>query len=250
MIGGRFGRPAGASSTSRPCADDFEHRTGTQAPVEQPIGGGAAGGLGNAGDHHPHAVTCLARIGALICGAGELIDGNRRREPSTSSISSRALSMSTRIAYSAFARWRAMTASSSARCSGNDSRGPTSLPVEISKLVRSSAPMALPIYTGMRLWKARSRPWWKRNSWLTLSPLRRWRASCAHRRPRPPPGRPPWHLRRPGARRPARPRGEVPAGRAGTPWSGRPCSARPRHRDRTSSTARPPARGCRHWAWC
>ena len=76
-------------------------------------------------------------------------------------------SISTRIAFSARAGWCAATASSTARCSGRELRGPSLRVVEISKLVRSSAASALLICTIMRLREARSRPWWKRRSWVT-----------------------------------------------------------------------------------
>ena len=75
--------------------------------------------------------------------------------------------MSSKIARSARFGARAITASSTARCIGSDDAGPSGREVDISKLVRSSAPSALLICTTMRLWQARSRPWWKRRSWLT-----------------------------------------------------------------------------------
>ncbi len=86
-------------------------------------------------------------------------EGSLRRDASTASMSSAAPSIRIRLARSALCGARAMTASSTARCSGSDPAGPCGREVEISKLVRNSAPSALLICTSMRLWQARSSPW-------------------------------------------------------------------------------------------
>jgi hypothetical protein len=96
--------------------------------------------------------------------AGSASDGSLRREASTCSMSLRAPSMSTRMACSARCGDRAITASSTARCSGSESARADGREFEISKLVRSSAESALLICASMRLCDARINPWWKRRS--------------------------------------------------------------------------------------
>jgi hypothetical protein len=103
-------------------------------------------------------------VGGHLAQAGQAFARGRQHELDVLAQHHQSISM---IAFSARSGWRAITASSTARCRGKELLGPSGREVDISKLVRSSALSALLICTSMRLRQARSRPWWKRRSWVT-----------------------------------------------------------------------------------
>ena len=164
------------------------------------------------------------RCGAFSSDAGSASEGSLRREASACSMSARAASITARIARSALRGERAISASSSARCSGSDSaragrprvgdleagaqqRAQRLAHLRQHAVVAGAQQALVKAQVVRRCSRRRARP----------------RPSCRHRRPRSRRCRARWRARRRGAPPPARRRGAAPAGRAGSRASGRPC---------------------------